>query len=38
VDGIEVLIRQGAESLRIWTGREPPIDTMRAAARATAPN
>jgi shikimate dehydrogenase len=33
VDGIEVLVRQGAESLRIWTGREPPVDVMREAAR-----
>ena len=28
VDGIEVLVRQGALSLRIWTGREPPLETM----------
>ena len=34
VDGIEVLVQQGALSLRIWTEREPPIDVMRAAARA----
>jgi shikimate dehydrogenase len=33
VDGIEVLVRQGALSLRIWTGREAPIEAMRAAAR-----
>lgn len=33
VDGIEVLVRQGALSLRIWTGGEAPLDTMRAAAR-----
>jgi shikimate dehydrogenase len=33
VDGIEVLVRQGALSLEIWTGRTPPLDTMRAAAR-----
>ena len=33
VDGLEVLVRQGAESLRIWTGLEPPLDVMRAAAR-----
>jgi shikimate dehydrogenase len=33
VDGIEVLVRQGARSLQIWTGREPPLDVMRAAAR-----
>jgi shikimate dehydrogenase len=34
VDGIEILVRQGALSLQIWTGREAPLDTMRAAARA----
>jgi shikimate dehydrogenase len=33
VDGIEVLVRQGALSLRIWTGREPSLDAMRVAAR-----
>jgi shikimate dehydrogenase len=33
VDGIEVLVRQGALSLRIWTGCEPPLDAMRTAAR-----
>jgi shikimate dehydrogenase len=32
VDGIEVLVRQGARSLRIWTGSEPPLEAMRAAA------
>jgi shikimate dehydrogenase len=33
VDGIDVLVRQGALSLQIWTGCEPPLDVMRAAAR-----
>jgi shikimate dehydrogenase len=33
VDGIEVLVQQGALSLEIWTGRPAPLDTMRAAAR-----
>lgn len=33
VDGIEILVRQGAESLRIWTGQEPPLDVMREAAQ-----
>lgn len=33
VDGIEVLVRQGALSLQIWTGCEPPLEAMRAAAR-----
>ena len=34
VDGIEVLVQQGALSLQLWTGREPPLEVMRAAARA----
>jgi shikimate 5-dehydrogenase len=29
-----VLVRQGAASLRIWTGLDPPIEAMREAARA----
>jgi shikimate dehydrogenase len=33
IDGLEILVRQGAESLRIWTGMEPPLDVMRDAAR-----
>lgn len=33
VDGIEILVQQGAISLQAWTDREPPIDVMRAAAR-----
>jgi shikimate dehydrogenase len=33
VDGIEVLVRQGAISLALWTGSEPPLDVMREAAR-----
>lgn len=33
VDGVEILARQGALSLEIWTGRKAPLDTMRAAAR-----
>jgi shikimate dehydrogenase len=32
VDGLEVLVRQGAESLRIWTGMDPPLEVMRSAA------
>jgi shikimate dehydrogenase len=32
VDGIEVLVRQGARSFAIWTGREAPVETMRSAA------
>jgi shikimate dehydrogenase len=34
IDGLEVLVRQGALSLQVWTGREAPLAAMRAAARA----
>ena len=34
IDGLEILVRQGAESLRIWTGMDPPLDVMRGAARS----
>jgi len=33
VDGREALVRQGAKSLELWTGRPAPIDAMRAAVR-----
>nr|WP_241004387.1 shikimate dehydrogenase [Conexibacter sp. SYSU D00693] len=33
VDGLEVLVRQGALSLTRWTGREAPLAAMRTAAR-----
>jgi shikimate dehydrogenase len=33
VDGLEVLVRQGARSLEQWTGRPAPLDVMRRAAR-----
>lgn len=33
VDGFEVLVQQGAASLRIWTGEDPPLELMRSAAR-----
>ncbi|MGA8217512.1 MAG: shikimate dehydrogenase [Solirubrobacterales bacterium] len=36
IDGLEILVRQGAESLRIWTGMEPPLDVMREGARERA--
>jgi shikimate dehydrogenase len=32
-DGREVLVRQGAASFEIWTGKEAPIAVMRAAVR-----
>jgi len=35
VEGLEVLVRQGADSLHIWTGLEPPLEVMRGAARGS---
>ncbi|MFL5819524.1 MAG: shikimate dehydrogenase [Solirubrobacteraceae bacterium] len=35
VDGLEVLVRQGALSLERWTGHAAPLDEMRAAAAGT---
>ena len=31
IDGLEVLVRQGAASFRIWTGVDAPIEKMREA-------
>jgi len=33
VDGLEILVRQGARSFERWTGRPAPLDVLRAAAR-----
>jgi shikimate dehydrogenase len=33
VDGLEILVQQGARSLEIWTGMQPDLDVMREAAR-----
>jgi shikimate dehydrogenase len=33
VDGLEILVRQGALSLERWTGRPAPIETMGRAVR-----
>jgi shikimate dehydrogenase len=33
IDGLEILVRQGARSFQLWTGRGAPIDAMRAAVR-----
>jgi shikimate dehydrogenase len=32
VDGLEVLVRQGARSLERWTGERAPLDVMRQAS------
>jgi shikimate dehydrogenase len=37
VDGLDVLVGQGARSFRLFTGVEPPLDVMRAAVRDVAP-
>jgi shikimate dehydrogenase len=34
VDGVEAIVRQGAASFQLWTGRPAPLDTMRAAVRS----
>jgi shikimate dehydrogenase len=33
VDGLEVLVAQGAASFELWTGVPAPVDVMRAAVR-----
>lgn len=34
IEGVEMLVEQGALSFEIWTGLRPPIDVMRKAAIA----
>ena len=34
VDGLEVLVRQGAASFELWTGVSAPLDVMRNAVRS----
>ena len=36
IDGLGMLVHQGAKSFEIWTGVQPPVDVMRAAALAQA--
>jgi shikimate dehydrogenase len=36
IDGIEILVCQGALSFERWTGRAAPLEIMRRAARGTA--
>jgi shikimate dehydrogenase len=35
VDGLEVLVRQGARSFELWTGCAAPLDVMRRAVRGS---
>jgi shikimate dehydrogenase len=37
VDGLEILVRQGALSFTLWTGLTAPLDTMRHAAQDRQP-
>jgi shikimate dehydrogenase len=34
VDGLEILVAQGAISFELWTGRAAPVDAMRMGAAA----
>jgi len=34
VDGLDVLVAQGAASFEMWTGVQAPVDVMRAAVRS----
>jgi shikimate dehydrogenase len=29
IDGLEMLVQQGAVALKIWLGQTPPVDVMR---------
>lgn len=33
IDGVMMLVYQGAEAFKIWTGRTPPVDVMEKAVR-----
>jgi shikimate dehydrogenase len=34
LDGLDVLVAQGAASFELWTGVGAPVDVMRAAVRS----
>ncbi len=33
IDGVMMLVYQGAEAFKIWTGKNPPVDVMEKAVR-----
>ena len=37
VDGLELLVRQGALAFALWTGIDPPLDVMRRAVGSSCP-
>jgi shikimate dehydrogenase len=36
-DGLGMLLHQGAEAFRLWTGHDAPLETMREALRSSVP-
>ena len=34
IDGLDVLVAQGAASFELWTGQAAPVDAMRRAVRS----
>jgi len=34
IDGVMMLVYQGAEAFKIWTGKTPPVDVMEKAVRS----
>jgi shikimate dehydrogenase len=33
IDGVMMLVYQGAEAFKIWTGKTPPVEVMEKAVR-----
>jgi shikimate 5-dehydrogenase len=33
IGGLEMLIAQAVEQFKLWTGKQPKVDVMRAAAK-----
>jgi len=34
IDGLDVLVAQGAASFELWTGEKAPVEVMRTAVRS----